>query len=292
MRNKVGSFLSAAVLLSILTAAVFSCKKDKTVTPDKQVAFFLAADVLGKYTITAPTQTYKVYVGLTKPATESRTVNVAVTSPTGAAAGAQYALSTSTVTFPAGSVLDSIIVTAVYAQYAAGRKDTLTFKFTNAEDGLPTLNNVYKIYVRGPCFEGDFEANAFKGTYNQTTETFGAGAPYGPYTTTISAVTLLTPTTGKITVTNIWDFGWGPIDFILDWTDPVNRTVVPVTTTSGIADATTLDPSFAGQQVMVRPFAGSPGTFSFCNGTIVLKMQLGASGTGYFGSLYTVMPKR
>lgn len=244
---------------------------------------------MGNYTITAPGQTYKVYIGLTKASSSDRTVNVAVTSPTGAAQGAQYSLSASSVTFKAGSVIDSIVVTAVYNAYVSGRKDTLNFAFTNADDGLVSLSNSFKLRVRGPCFEGDPELNAFKFTYPQTHELFGTSA-YGPYTTTISAVTPLTATTGKITVTNIWDFGWGPIDFILDWTNPANRTVTVVPATSGIADAGTINSAYAGSQVAVRPFAGQPGTFSFCTGTIVLKMQLGVAGLGYFGSLYTVTP--
>jgi hypothetical protein len=61
-----------------------------------------------------------------------------------------------------------------------------------------------------------------------------------------------------------------------------------VSQSSGIADAGTLDPSFAGEQVQVRPFAGEPGTFSACTGRLTLKMQLGVAGLGYFGSLYTV----
>jgi hypothetical protein len=293
MRNKLSSFFLSAGLLSVLSLVMFSCKKDKIVTADKQVAFFVSTGT-GNYTITAPSQTYKVYVGLTKASEADRVVNVAVTSPTGAAQGTQYTLSSSTVTFEAGTVIDSIIVTANYAAYTAGRKDTLSFAFTNASDGTPTLNNSYKLRLRGPCFEGDFEPDALKGNFPGTIETFPPNPPYGPYSVTISTATPITATTAKITVGNIWDFGWNPIEFILDWTDPLNRTVTPVAASSGIADASTINSAYAGSQVAVRPFAGQPGTFSFCSGTIVLRMQLGVAGAvnGWFTALYTVTPAK
>ena len=137
------------------------------------------------------------------------------------------------------------------------------------------------------CFEGDVDLNALLGDYNKTNETFGI-TPYGPYTTSISSVNQLTPTSGTIVVENIFDFGWGPITFTLDWSDPNNRTVIVVAQSSGIADAGTLSGAYAGEEVAVRPFAGQPGTFSACKGTLTLKMQLGVAGLGYFGELYTV----
>lgn len=290
MKNKISSYLLSAGLLLGISVLMFNCKKDKIVEADKQVAFFAATGV-GTYSVTSPTVVYKVPVGLTKASSVDRTVGVTVTSPTGAAQGAQYSLSTTSLTFEAGTVVDTIVVTAVYAQYQAGRKDTLNFAFTNASDVAPSLNPTYKLYLRGPCFEGDFVANAFQGSYPQTNELFGTSA-YGPYTITISAVTLLTPTTGKVSVTNIWDSGWNPLEFILDWTNPNNRTVLPVSVSSGVGDAGTISATYAGQQVAVRPFAGQAGTFSFCNKTINFKMQLGVAGLGWFGSLYTVTPGR
>jgi hypothetical protein len=125
-----------------------------------------------------------------------------------------------------------------------------------------------------------------------TRETFGTSA-YGPYNTTISAVTLTSPTTGTITVTNIWDNGWGPITFTLDWTNPLATvaTVVPQNAIPG-SNAGDLSATYAGQTVAVRAFAGQPGTFSACNSVFTLRMQLGVTGVGFFGSLYTVILRR
>jgi predicted transcriptional regulator len=289
MKNKFSSLFLTAAFIGLLAVLIYSCKKDKEpVVANKQVAFFISTST-ANLILNSASQTYKVYVGLTTVPTADRIVNVKVSSPTGAVQGTQYTLNTTTVTFEAGTVIDSITVSPVYAQYLAGRKDTLLFEFSNADDAIPTVNNSFKLYVRGPCFEGEFVAGAFKGSYPKTNELFGTSA-YGPYLITISDVTQLTATTGKVTVTNIWDSGWNPLDFILDWTDPANRTVVPVAVTSGVGDAGTLNPAYAGMQVAVRPYAGQPGTFSFCNKTILFKMQLGVTGLGYYSQLYTVTP--
>lgn len=293
MKNKLNSIFAVA-FLTVMSVLVYSCKKTDLAgtspSADKQVAFFVPSG-LGSYTMNAAGQVFKIPVGLTKASDVDRTVNITVTSPTGAVQGTQYTLNTTSIVFEAGTVVDTIVLTGNYNQYVAGRKDTLNFTFTNAEDVSPSLNTSYKVFLRGPCFEGDLETGAFTGSYANTNELFGTSA-YGPYTTTISAVTPLTATTGKITVTNIWDSGWGPIDFILDWTNPAARTVTPVAASSGIGDAGTINPAYAGSQVAVRAFAGQLGTFSFCNKTIVLKMQLGVAGLGWFGSLYTVTPAK
>lgn len=292
MRNKLSSFFLSVGLLSVLSLLMFSCKKDKIVTADNQVALFVSSST-GSYTISAPDQVYKVYVGLTKASDVDRTVNIDVSSPTGAAVGTQYTLSSTSVTFEAGTVIDSIIVTADYDEYVGGRKDTLAFRFTDAADGLPSLSNTFKLRVRGPCFEGDMDdVDVFEGVYGQSFETFGTGAPYGPYEITISTLTPITATTAKLSVGNIWDYGWNPVEFILDWTDPANRTVVPIAVSSGVGDASTLNPAYAGNEVAIRPFAGSPGTFSFCSGTIVFKCQFGVAGSinGWFAQLYVLTP--
>ena len=176
----------------------------------------------------------------------------------------------------------------IFSAYASGRKDTLIFTLQNPDIAPAEFENTVKLVLRGACFEGDVNLNELLGDYNKTIETLGTGAPYGPYTTSISAVNQLTATTGTIVVENIWDNGWGSITFTLNWSDPNNRTAIVIAQSSGIADAGTLDPSFAGEQVAVRPYAGQPGTFSVCTNTLTLKMQLGLAGLGYFQQLYTV----
>jgi uncharacterized protein (TIGR02145 family) len=106
-----------------------------------------------------------------------------------------------------------------------------------------------------------------------TNEDFG-GTLYGPYTTNVSSFTNTTATSGTITVENIYDFGWAPITFKLDWSDPANPTVT-LDQQENIAGGSTvgLDDTY---QVMVRAFEGEKGTYSVCNQTLQLKMQIGA----------------
>ena len=289
--------LISKIALSLSLAGIIfitGCKKNDPydlITPGEFVHF--VGPALQNYTMTStPAPVYKINIGTTDVSASARTATINVTSNTGAVAGTHYSIvGGNTITIPAGQATASFDVQGVYAQYTAGRKDTLKFSFTQPGITKATFLDTVKLLLRGPCFEGDAVLTAFAGVWNNTNELFGTSA-YGPYRTTITNITPLTATTGRITVTNIWDFGWGPIDFILDWTNPAARTVTVVPATSGIADAGTINPAYAGQQVAVRPFAGQPGTFSFCNGSIVLRMQLGVAGLGYFGSLYTVTPGR
>lgn len=277
------SFL-ACTLLAIVAV---SCKKTGITIAPAQAHF--VGDENQSYSILVdPAPAYNVVVGTTNVASTDRKVGYTVTSPTGAVAGTHYTLATpGSITIPAGQATASIDVRGIYSAYTSGRKDTLIFTLNDPEVAPAEFQKTVKLLLRGACFEGDVDLNAFLGDYKKTTETFGT-SPYGPYTTSISAVNLLTPTTGTIKVENIFDFGWNPITFRLDWTDPANRTVTVIAQSSGIADAGTLSGSFAGEEVAVRPYAGQPGTFSACTGRLTLTMQLGVAGLGYFGDLYTV----
>lgn len=283
---KIFSNISFLAIAGLAVMAV-SCEKTKITIPPAQAHF--VGDPVQTYSIEVdPAPVFNVVVGTTDVSSSERKVSYTVTSPTGAVAGTHYTLGTpGTVTIPAGQSTANIDVHGIYSAYTSGRKDTLILTVVDPEVAPAGFQNTLKLVLRGPCFEGDVDLNAFLGDYDKTTETFGA-TPYGPYTTSISSFTQLTATTATIKVENIFDFGWNPLTFTLDWTDPANRTVTVVSQSSGIADAGTLDPSFAGEQVQVRAFAGEPGTFSACTGRLTLKMQLGVAGLGYFGALYTV----
>ncbi len=271
----------------VLTVLVASCEKTEITIAPSQAHF--VGDEIQIYSIeTDPAPVYNVVVGATNVADQDRTVTYTITSPTGAVAGTHYSVATpGSVVIPAGQSTANIAFQGVYSAYSSGRKDTLIITLQDPELTPAEFENTVKLVLRGACFEGDVDLNSLLGDYKKTNETFGT-SPYGPYTTSISSVNQLTPTSGTIVVENIFDFGWGPITFTLDWSDPNNRTAVVIAQSSGIADAETLDPSFAGEEVAVRPFAGQPGTFSVCKNTLTLKMQLGVAGLGYFPSLYTV----
>jgi uncharacterized protein (TIGR02145 family) len=146
---------------------------------------------------------------------------------------------------------------------------------------------------------GDYSISSFNqvnqllGDYANTNENL-SGSPYGPYTTKVRSITQTSATTANMVVENIFDAGWAPISFKLDWTDPSNRTVtLDVQTNIGLGSTLvgTASP-YANWQIQVGP-ATSPGTFRVCDQTIQLNIQLGvldpATGQGgFFNAEYIV----
>jgi hypothetical protein len=291
--KKINYIISGSIGLLVVMGGLFvGCKKENTLVVAPAQAHFIGNRNQSYSITTNPATPYKITIGTTDVSSSDRPITVNVTSSTGAVAGTHYNLSGvngKTLVIPAGKATAEITVTGILAQYNSGRKDTLMFTLSSPSVDPAKFSDTVKLLLRGPCFEGDVVLSEFIGAYANTVETFGAGSPYGPYTTTISSVNQLTPTTGTVTVTNIWDNGWSPITFTLDWTNPAARTATVVTQTAiGGSNAGDLNPAYAGQTIQVRPFAGQPGTFSACNGTLTLRMQLGVTGVGFFGSLYTV----
>lgn len=282
--------LQTLSFICFLAAVVIAgCKKkDSDYHRDPEMVAHFTNKSSGNYIISTPTTTYKIPIGITNPTNKPTTINVTVTSPTGAVQGTHYTLSSTSVTIPAGKTIDSIEVKGIQSQYLAGRKDTLVFTIQESGAKPAPYNNKFTLAMRGPCFQGEINNHMadLLGNYNNSNELLGSSA-YGPYQTKITAVNQLTPTTGTITVSNIFDAGWGPITFLLDWTDPANSTVT-LSQQSGIGNAGTINSAYNGQDISVRPFAGQTGTFSYCNQTLTLKMQLGVTGVGWFGSLYTL----
>ncbi|MEP7144755.1 MAG: hypothetical protein ABI707_17865 [Ferruginibacter sp.] len=285
MKSKISFGLRLFCIGCIGILLLQGCKKQDTLVLPPSAAHFTNLSA-GTYFITAPGITYKIPVGVTTVSNVDRVVSFTVTSPTGAVAGTHYSLSGNTVTIPAGKAIDSIEVKGVFDQYTSGRKDSLLFVLMEPSIKGAPYNDTFRLYMRGPCFEGDVTLTDLLGDYKKTNETFGT-SPYGPYKTSITSAVQTSPTTGDIVVSNIFDAGWNPITFSLDWTDPLNRTVTLVRQT-GIADGGTVNPAYTGEDVLVQPFTGQKGTFSACKGTLQLKMQIGITGLGVFPSLYTV----
>ncbi|HMP87013.1 MAG TPA: hypothetical protein PKE63_07025 [Lacibacter sp.] len=277
--KSIAKILSLAVLAAFVAAG---CKKKEALTLPKEEAHFLFRTG-ASYQVLTPTTTYKLPVGITTVSDRDRIIEFSVSSPTGAVQGTHYTLNKTAIIIPAGKAIDTITVQGVFTAYQAGRKDTLIFTILEKNGIKPIESNpTFRLFMRGPCFEGDVVLNELLGAYRNTNELFGTSA-YGPYTTTISSVRSLTATTGEITVTNIYDFGWNPIKFILDWTDPANRTVT-LEQQAGSGNAGTINGAFAGQDISVRAIPGNNGTFSYCNQTLVLVLQPGVTGLGWFTS--------
>ncbi|HEY6503375.1 MAG TPA: hypothetical protein VIZ28_05315 [Chitinophagaceae bacterium] len=291
--KRLTSLLTICLAGAGIAAIISGCDKTKpydTLMAEAQV-HFVGSKFQNYQMAVNPAPVFKVNLGTTDVSSSARTVTVNVSSSSGAVAGTHYSLpGGNIVTIPAGQATAALDLQGVYNQYTSGRKDTLRFTLAQPDIAPAKFTDTIYVILRGPCFEGDVTLNAFAGNWTAI-ETLGGGSPYGPYPCTIpiASITQLTPTTGTVTVTNIWDNGWGPITFTLDWTDPVNRTAT-VIAQNAIAgsNAGDLNSAYAGQTVAVRPFAGSPGTFSACNNTFTLRMQLGVTNVGYFAALYTV----
>ncbi len=260
-------------------------------------AHFLGAKNQSYQILSATQAVYKIDLGTTDVTTEDREVTYKVTSPSGAVGGTHYTIATGNATgkikIPAGQSTANITVQGLFAPYnATGRKDTIIFTLAEPSIKSSTFSDTVKLALRGSCFEGDIVLSELLGNYANTRELFGT-SPYGPYLTKITAAVSTGVKTARITVTNIWDNGWGPIQFDLDWNDPLNTSavVVPQNAIPG-SNAGDLSATYAGQTIAVRApsatLAVTPPTYSYCLGKFTLKMQLGVTGVGFFGTLYTV----
>lgn len=287
--------LIALFALLVLTAAIHSCKKDEQAAvaiPPEQAHFVNKTS--GNYAIANAGDVYKIPIGITNVSSSQRTVTVSITSPTGAVEGTNYTVNKKTFTFEPNQVTDTIVVTGNIAQYSSGRKDSLIFTIVQPGVATSDYNSTFILTMRGPCFEAteDVNLNDLMGNYDNTVETFGTGAPYGPYQTKITEVGTTGPTTGYIKVFNLWDAGpgseWKAVRFELDWTNKSAKVITLVEQNTGIGDAGTLSSTYAGRQVAVRPFAGRDGSFEICTQKLTLRMQLGVAGLGWFSGLYTV----
>jgi hypothetical protein len=281
MRKQSTKIIIAALFVAATCMGIYGCKKDAMVVPPER-AFFVGA-ASGNYELTTPTTVFKIPVGITSISNADRTINIAVSSSTGAVAGTHYNVPASVV-IPAGEAVDTLVVTAVYNQYLAGREDVLTF--TVSGDGVPAalFNKTFTLNVKGPCFEGDIEITDLEGDYENTMDvTFN----YGPYTTTVKNATSTGPTSATLTISNIYDFGWNDINVDIDWSDPANPKVSFVEQLTGY-DAGNENPAYAGEEISIAPPPGgaSMGSYSWCNGTITLYYRLGIPSLGgYFGTI-------
>jgi hypothetical protein len=236
---------------------------------------------------TSPGDVFKIPVGITTPLDHPVTVQFSYTSAT-AIAGTHYSAPAS-ITIPAGKVIDTLQLKGFFSNIPAGVAHNLTVKISGGD--LPALVGKDSVLVtlRRYC---NVVLSSLLGAYPNTNEFFGS--PYGPYSTSVLTATPVSGSSTKATVTiaNIYDAGWNPITFELDWTDPANFKATVVSQSSGIGDAGTLNPAYTGMQVAVRPFAGQQGTFDMCNQVLTLRLQLGVAGLGWFSGLYTVTMKR
>lgn len=291
----------SVLTVGVLLLGLSSCKKNDAdfLTVAEPQAHFVGG-TLQTYNITSATVApYTVTIGTTDVSSSDRTVGFKIVSPTGAVQGTQYTVSNTSgvVTIPAGQALATFNIQGVYSQYTTGRRDTLLITLSQPSVKVAKFSDTLRLVLRGPCFEGSIVPSEFLGTYANTIEVYGTGAPYGPYTTTISAVTAgSTATTANITVTNIFDDHWNPATFTLDWTNINARKITLVQQNVGGNAGNVFGASYNGMPVLLRPaVSGAVGTFSYCNSTLKLVMNVGVqtpSGAGFDTADYTVTMSR
>lgn len=247
----------------LLLAACEKGVNDKMLTPPA-FSEFGTSNLLGKYFVTnSASSVFKIPVGITNVANTDRTIQLTITSPTGAVAGTQYTAPT-TVVIPAGEALDSLAIKGIFAGYPTGRRDTLRIKITGGDVPVNGYNNTYNLVMQKYC---DVSLAGISGAYTNTRETTSSGGnPYGPYTASIKNLTQLTPTTAKGLVENLWDSGLDDLEIYFDWTDPANFTVSMPQQYSGVDYD-------VNQPIDVRTSPGQPNSFSSCDQSISLTVD-------------------
>ncbi len=273
-----------------------SCKKEAYINTANQDAALFTKISDNYFVENVAGDSYTGTIGVSRAVVTDTKIEFTVSSPTGAVEGVEYTIPEKFVIIPAGQVLDSFKIFGDYAGLAGGTHQ-LVLKFKPDVKAFVDADSCI-INLMPSCDEANPLISILQGDYNNTNETLGTSA-YGPYQTSISATIPAGPTSATAVVENIFDSGWGPISFTLNWTDPNNRTttVIAQNAIPG-SDAGSLNSAYAGLPVAVRPYATSgPGTYSACAQELTLNMQLGvgdgAGGVlGYFGVLYQVKLKR
>jgi len=279
------------IAFSAVVVTWYGCKKETALTLPQEQAHFMNVSS-GSYFITAPGVLYKIPLGLTTVSDVARTVNIAVSSPTGAVQGTHYTLNKTSFVIPAGKVIDTLVVTGVFAQYTAARKDTLVFTIQSTDKGgvaSSTYNAVYRLFMRGPCAEQEIDTDpaflvgSYKSTERGYNETTGAlaytYAPSGGYICGVSAPTRVNATTMQYTINNLWETGTGySSKFNFDYASFAAKKTVAAGA-QRFAPGTAFSASWTTYDVYVEPATGAnpgpdEGTFTYCSGNILIKYRL------------------
>ena len=290
--RKASLYLSIAALAAF---AISSCRKnnevvDRDVVPPPFAKFntILPSDTASTYYVSETQEPFKIPIGITTVSDKDRTIQISYSSRS-AVQGTHYNAPTSIV-IPAGKAVDSLVIQGLFSAYATASTSKVdTVRITLSGGDVPTnaYKGAYTLYLRKYC---NVVINTFGGVYNNTRELLGTSA-YGPYRTTVTNITPVSATKAIISVSNIYDTGWGPIEFELDWSNKAAHRTTVIAKSTGIGDAGDLGAAYAGQQIAVRA-NNRFGTFNACDPMISLNFQLGTSGGTWFSTTYTVTMMR
>jgi len=266
--------LSSILAIAVVLFSAGACKKEKTTVPPTFAHFDFINS--GDYYVTqAGGSSFKIPLGLTSAADADRTIEITVSSPSGAKEGQQFTVNKKSFTIPAGKVADSIVVTGIYAGLTSGKVDTVIFKISGGSVTAMESEKQYTLYIQQYC---DVDINNFTGLYNA--QDYYDGAPDGnPYVIELIPGAVTGPTKGTVSVDGLWGV---PIPFTVnfDWTDPSNFTT-EVPTQAWFVHQTY-------GQATIRP--NGKGTFSSCNNTVRIDYEVTVSA-GSFGKYYTILTK-
>jgi hypothetical protein len=282
--KKINSLFSIFFVGALLLLG--GCDKTKVydlITPPPQAHFITSG---GSYYISnSSSSSFKIPIGTTNVSNVDRKVTVSVSSPTNAAAGVQYNLPSTTVTIPAGKAVDSITVNGLFAGYASGRKDTLTFTISGGDVEPGSFNSTYKLVLQKYC---DVVLSNLAGSYTQSFDV--QGSSYGPYTSVVSA-TSTGATSATLVIKNFSAAAFGPfvstdaaanpgITVNIDWSNPANfTTTIP-------AQSFYKDPSYGAATIT----GVGTGSFSSCDNTFTFNYKVTVAA-GSFGNFTTTLKR-
>jgi len=235
MKKIKGIITIAVAATTLLMAGCDKTQEYDVIVPPVQ-AHFLNKTVGTYYVSNDPNSVFKIPVGITKASSKPTVINITMTSPTNAVSGTQYTLPTTTVTIPAGKVVDSLAVKGIFSGYATGRIDTLTFTIQSGDVPASDYNKVYKLVLRKYCA---VVSNDLIGNYTTSRDYYNVTqASAATYTTSISNWTSTGATSATVTIKNLGatlDIGFGPflptdgaaigLLATLDWSNPANFTI-------------------------------------------------------------------
>ena len=248
-----------------MAMAMFSgCDKNKVydVEVPPSLVHFVGGELQSYSVVVDPAPVFEIIVGTTTVGQTDRSVSFNITSPTGAQAGREYAVlvSGNTVVIPAGETRASIPIQGDVDFFRLGEKHQLIVSLTSTDVEVAQFQDTLTINMRGPCFDSDIVFEDLIGDYTQTFE----NGSYGPYTSSITNYSPISPTSGSATITNLYDSGI-PATAVFDWSSVGNFTVT-------IPDQAT--PFTAGGLPLRVRSLGNDNTFTYCTPYFEIVIEL------------------
>ena len=266
-------------LILVFASLLFmACKREEFTAPalPETISHFTNKTSGLFFVQNTPNAVYKIPIGLTTPSDKETKVTVSVSSPTGAASGAQYSLPSNTIIIPAGQTLDSLTVRGIFSGFAGNRKDTLVFTITGGDVAAADYNKTYRLVMQQYC---PVNLASFTGTYIAQDYDAATNLPDGtPYTLTLTPSTS-TATSGTVAVSGLWGVP-NSFNVVFDWASPSNFS-------TNIADQNWFIHAVYGQ---AKIKAAGMGVFSSCENTVTIRYEAYVSA-GTFGTYYTTLRK-